>query len=131
MARTSTDEPSAGTTNAEAPARNPGLKALDKLIGTWKISGEATGKTTYEWMDGGFFLIARGEIEQGGKKTKHIEIIGYDHAPWRCAGRRHDVSHLHQSRRHPQLHARGRREGHDHVVRREGLARGLQGQMER
>jgi len=97
MARTSTDEPSAGTTNADAPARNPGLKALDKLIGTWKISGEATGKTTYEWMDGGFFLIARGEIEQGGKKTKHIEIIGYDHDP---AGAPADVmtSRLYTSR---------------------------------
>ena len=27
----------------------------------------------------GFFLIARGDTEQGGRRTRHIEIIGYDH----------------------------------------------------
>jgi len=30
-------------------------------------------------MDGGFFLIAHGDTEQGGQRTKHTEIIGYDH----------------------------------------------------
>jgi hypothetical protein len=61
------------------PTRNPGLKALDKLVGTWKVSGDTRGELTYEWMAGGFFLIARGDTEQGGQRTKHTEIIGYDH----------------------------------------------------
>ena len=30
-------------------------------------------------MEGGFFLIARGDTEQNGQRTKHVEIIGYDH----------------------------------------------------
>ena len=30
-------------------------------------------------MDGGFFLIAHGDTEQGSQRTKHTEIIGYDH----------------------------------------------------
>jgi hypothetical protein len=64
---------------AEAPKRNPGLKALDKLVGTWKASGETKGQLTYEWLPGGFFLMARGDTEQGGNRTRHIEIIGYDH----------------------------------------------------
>jgi len=63
----------------KAPTRNPGLKALDKLVGTWRASGETQGTLTYEWMEGGFFLIARGDTEQNGQRTKHIEIIGYDH----------------------------------------------------
>ena len=67
------------TEQSEAPTRNPGLKALDKLVGTWRVSGETAGQLTYEWMEGGFFLIARGDTEQGGKRTKHVEIIGYDH----------------------------------------------------
>jgi len=67
------------TEESKAPTRNPGLKALDKLVGTWKASGETAGELTYEWMEGGFFLIARADTEQGGKRTKHIEIIGYDH----------------------------------------------------
>jgi len=64
---------------SKLPTRNPGLKALDKLVGTWKVSGDAKGELSYEWMDGGFFLIARGDTEQGGQRTKHTEIIGYDH----------------------------------------------------
>jgi hypothetical protein len=63
----------------KAPTRNPGLKPLDKLVGNWKVSGETQGKLSYEWMEGGFFLIARGDTEQNGQRTQHIEIIGYDH----------------------------------------------------
>src|SRR5207244_6037766 len=61
---------------SESPTRNPGLKPLDKLVGTWKASGETTGELSYEWMEGGFFLIARGDTEQNGQRTKHVEIIG-------------------------------------------------------
>jgi len=57
------------------------LKPLDRLVGTWKISGEAEGETTYEWMEGGFFLIARGQLKQGGSEYKHMEIIGFDRGP--------------------------------------------------
>ena len=79
MALTAENDRRAQTEGSEVPSRNPGLKALDKLVGAWKVSGETEGQLTYEWMDGGFFLIARGDTEQGGRRTKHIEIIGYDH----------------------------------------------------
>src|SRR3989442_5720058 len=80
MARTEVDQPSDGQTEgAEAGDRNPGLEGLDKLVGTWNVSGETAGRITYEWMEGGFFLIAHGDTQQGGKRTRHIEIIGYDH----------------------------------------------------
>jgi hypothetical protein len=40
-------------TESQAPTPYPGLKPLDRLVGTWKVSGEAEGETTYEWMEGG------------------------------------------------------------------------------
>ena len=33
---------------------NPALKKLDKLVGTWEVSGGAQGAVTYEWMEGGY-----------------------------------------------------------------------------
>jgi hypothetical protein len=33
------------------------VNALDRLVGRWKVSGGATGTVTYEWMEGGFFLL--------------------------------------------------------------------------
>lgn len=53
------------------------LKSLDRLVGTWKVSGEAQGQVTYEWLEGGFFLMQRVELEHG-QKNKGIEIIGHE-----------------------------------------------------
>src|SRR5687768_7766089 len=68
------------STNTQAeyqPAQpDPELKRLDKLVGTWKISGEAQGEVRYEWMEGGFFLIQHVDLEQYGQQNKGIEIIG-------------------------------------------------------
>jgi hypothetical protein len=70
------------TRSAEVPAPPADLKALgDRLIGTWKISGEAEGETTYEWMEGGFFLIQRGWTHREGVEQKYLQIIGYDRTP--------------------------------------------------
>jgi hypothetical protein len=62
----------------QVPEPNPDLKSLDRLIGTWKISGGAQGQVTYEWMEGGFFLIQHVDLEQYGQKFKGIEIIGHE-----------------------------------------------------
>lgn len=60
------------------PSRpNPTLRKLDKLVGTWKVSGEAEGQITYEWMEGGFFLVQHVDLVHGGHKVKGMEIIGY------------------------------------------------------
>lgn len=64
-----------------ANATTTGLQVLDKLVGTWKISGGAKGETTYEWMDGGFFLIQRGQVERDGQEFTYMQVIGYDRAP--------------------------------------------------
>jgi hypothetical protein len=60
---------------------NPALKKLDRLIGTWKITGpDVEGESTFEWMEGGFFFIHRFEMTQGGHKVKGIEYAGFDEA---------------------------------------------------
>jgi hypothetical protein len=74
MAKDTTD----ATQTPETPTRHPGLKALDRLVGTWKIEGETPGEITYRWMEGGFFLLAQAQVKQAGVQQGHIEIIGYD-----------------------------------------------------
>jgi len=70
-----------GQTPSETPTPHPGLKALNRLVGTWKVSGETEGETTYEWMEGGFFLIQRGEVKREGEAYRYLQIIGYDRGP--------------------------------------------------
>ena len=42
------------------------------------MSGGAQGKVTFEWMEGGYFLIQHVDLEQYGQKIKGIEIIGHE-----------------------------------------------------
>ena len=69
--------------NAQAiqqpPQPNPDLKNLDILVGTWEMSGDVQGQVTFEWMEGGFFLIQRVDLGQkDGQRIKGIEIIGHE-----------------------------------------------------
>ena len=57
---------------------NPDLKSLDRLIGTWKQSGEVEGEITYEWAEGGFFLFQHVDMMQYGNKIKGMEVIGHE-----------------------------------------------------
>lgn len=61
----------------EQPKPNPDMKSLERLVGTWKQSGDVNGETTYEWMEGGFFLIQRVNFDQDGQKTTGMEVIGH------------------------------------------------------
>jgi hypothetical protein len=57
---------------------NPDLKRLDRLVGTWKVSGpDIDGHVTFEWMEGGFFLIQHVDFVHGGQKIKGMEVIGH------------------------------------------------------
>jgi hypothetical protein len=63
-------------------ATHPDLKVLgDRLVGTWKVSGEAEGETSWEWMEGGYFLIQRGWTRREGVEQTYIQIIGRDRMP--------------------------------------------------
>lgn len=61
----------------ERPKPNSDLNGLQKLVGTWKQSGGVNGEISYEWMEGGFFLMQRVDLEQYGQPIKGVEIIGH------------------------------------------------------
>jgi hypothetical protein len=64
-------------TQAQQPQPDAQLKALDRLVGTWRVSGGTTGTVTYRWMDGGFFLLQDVEMKDGdGRSIKGFEVIG-------------------------------------------------------
>jgi hypothetical protein len=60
------------------PEPNRDLKSLDRLVGTWEMSGDVQGRVSFEWMEGGFFLIQRVNLGRPGQRTKGIEIIGHE-----------------------------------------------------
>ncbi|WP_397472577.1 hypothetical protein [Rheinheimera sp.] len=53
------------------------LQALSKLLGSWIVTGGATGTVTYRWMDGGFFLLQEVDLIQNDMQIKGIEVIGH------------------------------------------------------
>jgi hypothetical protein len=60
---------------SEQTSPHPDLRTLDRLVGTWNVTGEAEGTVTYEWAEGGFFLFQH--VELGGGKG--LEVIGHLH----------------------------------------------------
>jgi hypothetical protein len=62
----------------QATKPNPDLKSLERLVGTWNVSGpDIQGHVTFEWMEGGFFLLQHVNFVHGGNKIKGLEIIGH------------------------------------------------------
>ena len=70
----------------QMPTPDPALKRLDKLVGSWTIKGRTldsnedniSGRTTFEWLPGGFFLLQRFEMNFAGFEIQSLELIGYD-----------------------------------------------------
>ncbi len=60
----------------QATSPDPDLKSLEKLVGTWNLSGETAGRVIYEWMEGGFFLLQHVDMEHAGNHIKGLEVIG-------------------------------------------------------
>jgi hypothetical protein len=71
----------------EAIIPNPALKPFEVLVGKWKTHGSHPlmpgvslhGHTTFEWTEGGSFLIMRSEIDEPGIPSG-VAIIGSDDA---------------------------------------------------
>lgn len=68
------------------PQPDPALKRLDKFVGTWDMKGRfvgsdvdnVSGRATFEWLPGGFFLQQRISLNFGGMQIDSLELIGYD-----------------------------------------------------
>ncbi|GAB2662197.1 hypothetical protein [Kribbella swartbergensis] len=63
----------------EQPEPSPAVRALDRLVGTWEVTGGAEGTVRYEWMEGGYFLLQHVELSQFGHQIKGLEVIGNLH----------------------------------------------------
>jgi hypothetical protein len=63
--------------NQQTHQPSQALRRLDRLTGTWRVTGGAEGTVTYEWMEGGFFLLQRVELEHDGNRIRGMEIIGH------------------------------------------------------
>ena len=72
--------------SAQIAKPDPALQRLEKLVGTWEMTGHTldsdvdniTGWNTFEWLPGGFFLKSFGEIDFQGTKIESLELIAYD-----------------------------------------------------
>ena len=53
------------------------MTALDRLVGTWQVSGEASGTVTYEWAQGGHFLLQHVDLDHAGHRVQGMEVIGH------------------------------------------------------
>ena len=69
----------------QSPKPDPALKALEGMVGTWDLLGrdfttdeEIRGQSTFEWLEGSFFLVHRFSFDYAGRKFSGIEFIGYD-----------------------------------------------------
>jgi hypothetical protein len=65
------------TTHEEIPqAPSDAVRALDRLVGTWTVTGGAEGTVRYAWQPGGFFLIQHVDMVSGGQQISGFEVIG-------------------------------------------------------
>jgi hypothetical protein len=78
----------------------PDLRALDRLVGEWEVSGDyVEGTSTFEWMEGGYFLLQR-----YGRHPRLRLRAGRGHADHLGRGERLPrvlQGHLQRGRRHP------------------------------
>ncbi len=59
----------------QTPEPSPALRRLERLVGTWELSGDVGGRVTYEWMEGGFFLLQHVDL---GQEATGMEVIGHE-----------------------------------------------------
>ena len=50
---------------------DPTLEVLDVMVGTWNVSGpEIPRRVTFEWMEGGFYLVQCADIDHAGRRSR-------------------------------------------------------------
>jgi Protein of unknown function (DUF1579) len=75
----------------ETPPPDPELKRLERLLGTWRAEDHTrdtvlggpgvpvTSKETFEWLDGGYFLVSTYDTVFGDEPAqKGVMYWGYD-----------------------------------------------------
>jgi hypothetical protein len=75
----------------DKPTPNAALTRMNALVGEWNIEGshvhfpttKIRGKTTFEWLDGGFFLVQRSQADHPDVPNS-ISVIGCDDEADHC-----------------------------------------------
>jgi hypothetical protein len=91
----------------QMPEPDPALRRLDFLVGSWELTGELeagpagpggtiSGVETFEWMEGGFFLVHRwdGSFDMGGNTMVDTGYEFYDYDPENKSYRAHFFNNL-------------------------------------
>jgi hypothetical protein len=78
----------------QVPTPDPALRRLDFLVGTWELTGtteagplgppsKIQGTETFEWMEGGFFLIHqwKSSFDSGDQQMVDSGYEFFDYAP--------------------------------------------------
>ena len=76
------------TQAVQLPQPDPALRRLDRFIGTWEMKGRTlgaevdnvSGRATFEWLPGGYFLQQRIALDFAGFQLEGLEVVGYDPA---------------------------------------------------
>ena len=70
------------TSTVTTDPRAAALATLDRLVGTWTMSGPdgLGGEVRYEWMPGGRWLVQHVDMTGADGPTRGVEYIGYDEA---------------------------------------------------
>lgn len=72
----------------QPPTPDAALRRFDRYIGTWELTGRTLdsdvdnvkGRTTFEYLPGGFFVVQRFEADFMSYHIQSLEVIGYDPA---------------------------------------------------
>lgn len=58
---------------------HPALSGLGALVGTWDVAAPGlSGRITFEWMDGGHFLMCFSDLHRDAEHVTGLEVIGFD-----------------------------------------------------
>ena len=76
----------------DTPDRTAALQRLDALAGEWTTESghpfepdtRVTGRVSFEWLDGGFFLIGHSTVDHPDFPSA-LQVIGCDEAGERCS----------------------------------------------
>jgi len=68
------------------PTPDPSLKALDKFVGKWHMSGHLVnsdeetikGEVEFGWLPGNFFFTQHFHLDFNGLKIESTEFVGFD-----------------------------------------------------
>ena len=70
------EDATTGATSVAAPP-SAHMRSLRRLLGTWEVTGGATGTVRYAWMEGEHFLLQHVELDQYGERIVGLEVIGH------------------------------------------------------